>query len=66
MCQSEELITPAPAPKKTVNTRSRKNTQIFASIPTRTDRYKKLPIPYVTELLNAKSKFQAFVITSQL
>ena len=45
-----------PAPEKTVNTRSSKNTQVFASVPTRTERYKKSPIPYITELLNVKSK----------
>jgi hypothetical protein len=45
-----------PAPVSAVNTRSNKNTQVFASVPTRTDRYKKSPIPYITELLNAKSQ----------
>ena len=45
-----------PASAKTVNTRSSKNTQVFASIPTRTERYKKSPIPYITKLLNAKSQ----------
>ena len=43
-----------PATQKTVNTRSSKNTPVFASVPSRTARYKKSPIPHMTQLLNAK------------
>ena len=45
-----------PATAKSVNTRSRQNPQVFASVPCRTDRYKRSPIPHLTELLNAKSQ----------
>ena len=43
-----------PVPEDMVSTRSKKNT--FVQIPTRTDRYYKSPIPYLTRLLNEDSK----------
>ena len=38
-----------PAPVSAVNTRSKNNAQIFASVPTRSDLYINSPIPYITE-----------------
>ena len=45
-----------PAAAKSINTRSRQNPQVFTSVPCRTDRYKRSPIPHLTELLNAMSQ----------
>ena len=36
------------------NTRGSKNTQLYTSVPARTARFGKSPIPHMTELLNAK------------
>ena len=45
-----------PAAPKLVNTRSSNHTQLYTSVPARTERYRNSPIPYMTELLNAKHK----------
>ena len=43
-----------PAPAMQTNTRSSKNAPKYTTIPARTARYRKSPIPYMTELLNTK------------
>ena len=43
-----------PATTQRPNTRGSKNTQLYTSVPARTARFSKSPIPYMTDLLNAK------------
>ena len=44
-----------PAARKTINTRSIKNIQRYKSVPARTARYAKSPIPYMTQMLNKQT-----------
>ena len=44
-----------PATRKTINTRSTKNIQKYKSVPARTARYAKSPIPYMTQMLNKQT-----------
>ena len=41
-----------PAARKTTNTRSVKNSQIYENVPARTARYGQSPIPYLTNIIN--------------
>ena len=43
-----------PAARKTTNTRSVKNSQIYENVPARTARYGQSPIPYLTNIINTK------------
>ena len=43
-----------PAARKTINTRSRENSQKYENVPARTARYGQSPIPFLTNILNTK------------
>mgnify|MGYP007095181484 CR=1 FL=1 len=43
-----------PAARKTIDTRSIKNSQINENVPARTARYGQSPIPYLTNIINTK------------
>ena len=43
-----------PADKKTIPTRSSKNSQKYECVPARTARYGQSPIPYLTNIINNK------------
>ena len=45
-----------PAANQTINTRSSKNIQKYRTVPARTARYGKSPIPYLTRILNKTHK----------
>ena len=44
-----------PAPKKTTNTRSSKNSQTYQNVSARTARYSQSPIPYLTSIISNRN-----------